>query len=99
MYDTIRIEMAKAKMIYLCTSCTAQFPKWQGQCSDCGAWNTLMEETYAETIASHPRLSGYAATNDTAIYNLKDINVEEQQRISIGLTELDRVLGGGIVNG
>jgi DNA repair protein RadA/Sms len=91
--------MAKAKIIYSCTQCATQFPKWQGQCTDCGAWNTLVEETYAQTNQENPRLSGYAAANDNQVYDLQDIDVSEKTRLSSGVGELDRVLGGGIVQG
>lgn len=91
--------MAKAKIIYSCTACTAQFPKWQGQCTECGAWNTLSEETFSQAKADNPRLNGYAAANDNQVYNLQDINVTELDRIDSGLSELNRVLGGGIVSG
>ena len=91
--------MAKAKTLYSCSACAAQHPKWQGQCGECGAWNTLAEETYATTNSDNPRLSGYAAANDNQVYNLQDIDVSAIDRISSGLSELDRVLGGGIVHG
>jgi DNA repair protein RadA/Sms len=93
--------MAKAKIVYTCSACAAQFPKWQGQCAGCGQWNTLAEETYSATpaAAENPRLTGYAAASDNKIYDLKDIALDDVARISTGLQELDRVLGGGIVKG
>lgn len=99
MYATIIVIMAKAKIIYTCTKCAAQFPKWQGQCVECGAWNTLEEETFAETPVANPRLSGYAAANDNKVHNLIDIDVSDEERIPTSLGELDRVLGGGVVPG
>ena len=90
--------MVKTKIIYTCSQCNAQFPKWQGQCSDCGAWNTLVEETFTNSnISTHA--SGYAVASDHQIYQLQDIDTTEQVRIHTGLRELDRVLGGGVVNG
>ncbi len=91
--------MAKAKIIYVCNQCAAQFPKWQGQCSDCGQWNTLVEETLTTASDVNPRFGGYAAANDHQVCRLQDIKVLEQVRTSSGLQELDRVLGGGIVSG
>lgn len=99
MYAIIICIMAKAKIIYTCSACAAQFPKWQGQCTDCGAWNTLAEETYAQTKTDNPRLTGYAAADDNHVHDLQDIDVTEHARYTSGLGELDRVLGGGIVQG
>jgi DNA repair protein RadA/Sms len=90
--------MAKAKNIHACQSCGAQFPKWAGQCLSCGAWNTLVEETLPATSSSHPRYQGYAI-GEPAITNMVDITLEEESRLSSGLKELDRVLGGGLITG
>ena len=60
--------MAKPKTHYTCSACAAQFPKWQGQCGDCGAWNTLTEEVVqASVAAAHPRFAGYAATDAAVV--------------------------------
>ena len=91
--------MAKAKIIYSCSSCAAQFPKWQGQCAECGKWNTLAEETFSEPTEANPRLSGYAAANDNRVKALKDVSLGEHHHTPSGIGELDRVLGGGIVSG
>ena len=91
--------MAKVKIIYSCSQCASQFPKWQGQCTDCGAWNTLAEETLSTISNINPRFSGYAAAPDNQVCKLEDVTLTEQTRTASGLRELDRVLGGGIVNG
>jgi len=91
--------MAKAKNIYACSQCASQFPKWQGQCSDCGAWNTLVEETFSVTHHANTRFAGYATAANNQVCNLQGIALTEQVRTSCGLPELDRVLGGGIVAG
>jgi len=91
--------MAKAKIIYTCSQCASQFPKWQGQCTDCGAWNTLVEETFSAVRNANPRFNGYAAANDNGICHLQDVAAVAQVRTTSGLNELDRVLGGGIVSG
>jgi DNA repair protein RadA/Sms len=91
--------MAKAKVIFSCSKCAAQFPKWQGQCSDCGGWNTLSEETYSEEVQANPRLTGYAAANDNRVQNLSEVELQDQPRLSTDIEELNRVLGGGIVPG
>jgi DNA repair protein RadA/Sms len=90
--------MAKLKQLYVCTACGAESPKWVGQCPDCHAWNTLTEEIVATTKVN-PRLGGYAAAADSTVTNLADVALTEQIRIKTELPELDRVLGGGIVNG
>ncbi|HSP00753.1 MAG TPA: DNA repair protein RadA [Thioalkalivibrio sp.] len=91
--------MAKPKTQYLCTACGAAQPKWGGQCPDCGAWNTL-EETVAagNAPASSPRFAGYAG-EAPKIRRLGDVVVEDEPRSGTGLSELDRVLGGGLVHG
>ena len=56
--------MSKSKTIYACTHCGAQSPKWAGQCSDCGAWNSMTEELQASTDKNrNPRFAGYAASD------------------------------------
>jgi DNA repair protein RadA/Sms len=91
--------MAKPKIQYLCTACGAAQPKWGGQCPDCGAWNTL-EETVAAGNAptASPRFAGYAG-EAPKIRRLGDVVVEDEPRSGTGLSELDRVLGGGLVHG
>ena len=88
--------MAKARLQFVCSACGASHSKWAGQCSECGEWNTLVESI---APANHPR-QGYAGkTPDSRIQPLKDVELESETRISTGLDELDRVLGGGMVLG
>jgi DNA repair protein RadA/Sms len=86
---------AKAKISYQCGVCGAVQPKWAGQCADCGAWNTLSEIVTARQSA--PRFSSH--TTERVVQMLADINPAEQARTTSGMSELDRVLGGGIVRG
>ena len=90
--------MAKAKSVYSCSACGAQSPQWAGQCSDCGAWNTLSE---VAAIAAVPagRLSGYAGTAASTVTRLSAVEPDRQSRTTVGFDELDRVLGGGLVSG
>jgi len=89
--------MSKTKITHACQACGAQFPKWSGQCLGCGAWNSIVEEITQS--ASHPRYQGYAI-GEPAITQLSDITLlEEESRLTTGLKELDRVLGGGLVMG
>ncbi len=90
--------MAKNKTQYVCAACGASFAKWQGQCTDCGEWNTLQEVRIEADKPSSPRFSGYSGTAAT-ICALDAVEAVEESRISTGLDELDRVLGGGLVGG
>ena len=86
--------MAKQKSVYSCTECGGQTVKWQGQCPHCQAWNTLIE-----TIADKPvsRFSPVSAID--RVQNLSEVEAGEAPRFSSGVAELDRVLGGGLVQG
>lgn len=88
--------MPKTKVIYTCQQCSAQFAKWQGQCSDCGEWNTIIEDVDASTV-SHSRVVGYAGTA-ACLTPLQDVETQEQARLKTGLPEFDHVLGGGLVS-
>lgn len=84
--------MAKTKSVFSCTECGGQAPKWQGQCPHCQSWNTLVE-----TVAEKARYTVAAA--DTGVQNLDEIEAQDESRHSTGVSELDRVLGGGLVQG
>jgi DNA repair protein RadA/Sms len=86
--------MAKARIIYGCDQCGAEHPKWQGQCADCGAWNSLTEQ---RSSTERTRLAQYAGQADLA--RLDDLSLEAVSRLHTGLAEFDRVLGGGLVPG
>jgi DNA repair protein RadA/Sms len=89
----------KTKIVYTCAECGAQSPKWAGQCGDCGAWNTL-QETVATPTSSRPgKFAGYAGTAGATIQNLSQVTLGEEIRLTCGMGELDRVLGGGLVAG
>ena len=93
--------MAKPKSIYSCTECGGQSPKWQGQCPSCHAWNTLVE-TVAETAnASTNRFSTLAgvAAERGVVQSLSKVRAEDVPRKPTGISEFDRVLGGGLVEG
>jgi DNA repair protein RadA/Sms len=87
--------MARAKLIYTCENCAAQQPKWQGQCPDCGAWNTLNETPVVKT--SRSERAQY--TGRVEVTRLDRLDVTQVARLGTGLGELDRVLGGGLVPG
>jgi len=83
------------KVRYVCQSCGAKASKWAGQCADCGAWNTLVE-----TTAAKPKVrAGTFSPERSAVRRLDEINGEDVARVESRLSELDRVLGGGVVPG
>lgn len=87
--------MAKSKTVYSCTECGGQTPKWQGQCPACMAWNTLVE-----SIAEAPSQNRYAAlAQSSGLQKLAEVEATEVPRRPTGITEFDRVLGGGLVPG
>lgn len=88
--------MAKPKNAYVCQECGTDHPKWQGQCVSCGAWNALSEVRLGPSTR---RTSvGYAAVTPE-LEVLADVNPDDARRLSSGMSELDRVLGGGFVPG
>ncbi|MBR6027283.1 MAG: DNA repair protein RadA [Neisseriaceae bacterium] len=88
--------MAKIKTQYQCTECGGVSLQWQGKCSHCGQWNTLVE-SLPENIADN-RFQSW--TGQTAkVQELSQVSAEETPRISCSMSELDRVLGGGLVAG
>jgi DNA repair protein RadA/Sms len=92
--------MARAKTAFVCNDCGSDYPKWQGQCSDCGAWNTLSEIRLGggKSPAGSGGRQGFAGELAPARV-LSEIDVAEVERIPTGMAEFDRVLGGGLVPG
>lgn len=92
--------MARSKIAYVCSDCGSQFPRWQGQCTDCGAWNTISEfRVAAKPSKPSSRFEGYAGQIDNKVQTLDKIDLQEVPRFTSGFNEFDRVLGGGIVPG
>ena len=82
----------RTKTVYSCTECGAQAPKWLGRCQDCGAWSSLVEE--------RPRsAAGSESTQSAVVMPLVDVDPITAVGRSTGVPELDRVLGGGLVQG
>src|SRR5690606_34141511 len=88
--------MAKAKTAYVCEACGAQSAKWQGQCADCGAWNTLVEAR-PDAVRQRAQRAQYAGRVELA--RLDELAPSRVERRSSGFGEFDRVLGGGLVPG
>lgn len=89
----------KKATAYVCNDCGSDYSKWQGQCSDCNAWNTLTELRLGSTSGTSRRSAGFAGAADGAVSTLAEIALDEIPRIGTGTTELDLVLGGGLVPG
>ncbi|HET9358991.1 MAG TPA: DNA repair protein RadA, partial [Vicinamibacterales bacterium] len=81
-----------------CQECGAQAPKWMGRCSECGAWNSLVEERAAEPgSAGTNRFAQFSTTSAAKLY--AEVDIAQGVRLSTGIGEFDRVLGGGVVPG
>ena len=91
--------MSKTKIQYYCTACGSLHSKWSGQCGDCGAWNTLEESISIPTSKTTASRSGSYAGEQVAIRSLHEVSLAEDPRIPTRQSELDRVLGGGLVAG
>jgi DNA repair protein RadA/Sms len=88
----------KVKTRFVCNQCAALFPQWSGQCTQCGAWNAIVEEaTVVSTKAGH-RMTHYA-NQRSLVTDIQDVVCEQDVRFDLGLSELNRVLGGGLVEG
>lgn len=85
------------KKVYVCSNCDAQFPKWSGRCPECGAWGTLGEEIKDKQEEEKKNLIKSIGGAD--LVDLREVDTLNLQRLAIGLTEVDRVLGGGLVPG
>lgn len=86
--------MSKVKTVYECTACGAQSPKWLGRCTGCGGWSTLEEIRAPARGRTQTR-----TTSPVAPVAISDVVADATERFSTGLSELDRVLGGGVVRG
>src|SRR5215813_9361892 len=87
--------MAKPKIIFACQNCGYQSPRWLGKCPDCNQWNSLVEET--TEVNKHTRAEVSGARQDP--FRLSEISTQEEGRVLSGISEFDRVLGGGLVPG
>src|SRR6186713_2931277 len=86
----------KSKSVFACQECGAQAPKWLGRCPECGAWNSFVEET-ATPVSVQARSAVTLGGGGAHLY--RDVDTVVSERISSGVSEFDRVLGGGIVPG
>ena len=93
--------MAKAKSVYRCQQCGADHLKWSGQCNECGEWNSLIEVMIeaATTHRAKAGLGGGYAGQSSQVTTLNQISISHESRMPTGISEFDRVLGGGLVTG
>ena len=91
---------AKPKSLWYCTSCGAEAPKWMGRCPACGEWNTMVEAP-AEKAPKSPagRTRGLLSATAAVPQRLDEVSGAEELRFRLGNGELDRILGGGMVEG
>ncbi len=87
----------KSKTIYVCTACGYETSKWLGKCPECGEWATLEEEV--RTFQTQSSTAKTAKSSSVSSYRLGEIQPDNEIRYKTGMSELDRVLGGGIVKG
>jgi DNA repair protein RadA/Sms len=90
--------LAKQKTAFVCNDCGADYSKWMGQCAECGAWNTI-QEIRLGAAKKASGFQGYAGGATSKITKLNQIDLQELPRLSSGMGEFDRVLGGGFVPG
>lgn len=89
--------MAKTKTVFYCTSCGNETPKWQGRCSACGEWNTIIE--HVEKPVATGRAKSQPVGVSRSAQKLSQVLTDDEIRFTTGMGELDRVLGGGAVAG
>ncbi len=93
--DLIKI-MAKNKTVYICSECGYESPKWSGKCNDCGSWNSMEESVKASSSSAKTVNTYYSSVKSQKI---SEIDTDGEHRYFTGLSEFDRVLGGGLVKG
>ncbi|MBO5127894.1 MAG: DNA repair protein RadA [Clostridia bacterium] len=96
--------MKSPKTVFVCSECDYQSSKWLGKCPQCNAWNTFVEETYAApaksfAVSNSPTRAAAAMPEHSRAVKFREFDIPEYLRHSTGIGELDRVLGGGLVEG
>ncbi|MDA0719757.1 MAG: AAA family ATPase, partial [Bacteroidetes bacterium] len=91
--------MAKTKTSFFCQNCGSSFAKWQGQCNSCKSWNTIVEEVISSQVPAAWEQSTGSAARVAQPLPIEEIATSDTPRKSTHDTELDRVLGGGLVPG
>ena len=94
--------MAKEKTVFFCTDCGNEVLRWQGQCPACGAWTTIVEKPAAPKSKTPKSTSGRRESGGFGFARpraIKEVETTNELRFETGMSELDRVLGGGAVKG
>jgi DNA repair protein RadA/Sms len=91
--------MAKYKSKFVCQDCGYESPKWMGKCPGCGQWNTMAEEVVSKGVSPHIGSQFLQQSEPARAHRITEINTVEEERTHSGLSEFDRVLGGGVVKG
>ncbi|WP_448508839.1 DNA repair protein RadA [Immundisolibacter sp.] len=91
--------MARDRSQYRCAECGAVFAQWAGQCTTCGAWNSLAEQAAAPAVRGGARQSATGWSGERTVVRLREARAGAPARLATGSSELDRVLGGGLVPG
>lgn len=90
------VKIAKSRVVFRCQECGYSSPKWMGKCPDCAKWNSLVEETSVE----RPKLARAHLTDfSSEVSPITEISLESLQRVQSGISEFDRIMGGGMVPG
>lgn len=90
--------MSKSETTFVCQACGQDFPRWAGQCPSCQEWNTLTEEIQNPKLKIQNKYQNSTSKSQTPI-SIKDVDFKTENRVSTGIAEVDRVLGGGVVAG
>ena len=91
--------MAKTKTTFFCQNCGTQYAKWLGQCNACKSWNTIVEEVIQRDEKRNWKQVGQSEIKSIKAVKISEIELNKEDRISTNNSELDRVLGGGLVKG
>ena len=91
--------MAALKSVFVCTNCGASFPRWFGRCSECGEWNTVVEDIVEKKSVGASKTLSSAKKKASKLVSLSDVTFDSEIRYTTEIAELDRVLGGGVVKG
>ncbi|MFA6549463.1 MAG: DNA repair protein RadA [Candidatus Margulisiibacteriota bacterium] len=91
--------MPKPETTFVCQACGQDFPRWAGQCPSCQEWNTLLEEKLPTSNLQHPNKLQVPNTKNQTPISIQEVDFKTESRVSTGIVEVDRVLGGGVVAG
>ncbi len=94
-----RVNFMKTRELFTCRDCGFEAPKWYGKCPNCNGWNTFEQSVAVTTTAASKSRVSAAPGQVATIYNIKNVDIDDEIRFMTGISEMDRVLGGGLVKG